>query len=161
MLTRPAISDEQISSRVCASFGLRATGVSFLPIGDVNSAAFRVTADDGAAYFLKLRGRPVPAVAVAVPAFLHRQGIPGILAPIAARTRRWWLRADGYGPVAVDPVALAYYRYERIVIDVAEYGNQIFGQQGSVEDRERGLEKLMAAFGPGDVGEIAHRSFPG
>ncbi|HET9979644.1 MAG TPA: aminoglycoside phosphotransferase family protein [Ktedonobacterales bacterium] len=65
---------------------------------------------------------------------------------------------QGYGPVMVDPVALSYYRYERIVEDVAAYGEQIFEALGSEEDREHGLVGLMAQFRPDRVVGIAHRT---
>lgn len=65
----------------------------------------------------------------------------------------------GYGSTAIDPVALAYYRYERIVADVAAYGEQIFGAHGSVEDREDGLRRLMGQFLPHQVVAIAHQTY--
>ncbi len=65
----------------------------------------------------------------------------------------------GYGPVEIDQFALAYYRYERIVADLAAYGLQIFGVQGSVEDREHGLRALMSQFRPNGVVDIAHRTY--
>lgn len=66
---------------------------------------------------------------------------------------------QGYGATDIDPVALSYYRYERIVEDVASYGEQIFGEQGSVEDREEGLRQLMGQFRPGRLVDIAHRTY--
>jgi spectinomycin phosphotransferase len=66
---------------------------------------------------------------------------------------------QGYGRVEIDLVALAYYRYERIVADFASYGMEIFGAQGSVEDRENGVRKVMGQFEPGRVIEIAHRTY--
>jgi spectinomycin phosphotransferase len=69
-----------------------------------------------------------------------------------------WFYA-GYGSTEIDPVALAYYRYERIVADIAAYATQIFGLQGSAEDRETGLRQLMSQFRPGEVVEIAHQSY--
>jgi spectinomycin phosphotransferase len=66
---------------------------------------------------------------------------------------------QGYGPVEIDLVALAYYRYERIVADFASYGMEIFGAQGSAEDRENGVRKVMGQFEPGRVIEIAHRTY--
>ena len=65
----------------------------------------------------------------------------------------------GYGPIRIDPVAIAYYRYERIVADIAAYSQEIFGVQGSVEDREEGLKQLMGQFVPNTVVDIAHRSY--
>jgi spectinomycin phosphotransferase len=66
---------------------------------------------------------------------------------------------EGYGPAELDPIALSYYRYERIVADLAAYGEQIFGVQGSVEDREVGLRRVMGQFLPNEVVAVAHRTY--
>jgi spectinomycin phosphotransferase len=66
----------------------------------------------------------------------------------------------GYGSVTVDAEALAYYRCERIVEDVAVYCDQLLldgGDQGA--DREQMLRKLVSAFDPNDVVEIAEQTF--
>ncbi|MGH2461066.1 MAG: phosphotransferase [Chloroflexota bacterium] len=76
-----------------------------------------------------------------------------------AREVAWFY--EGYGPVEVDPVALAYYRNERIVADLAAYADQILGARGSAEDREEGLRQVISQFRPGGVVEIARRSYPG
>ncbi|HEX6817541.1 MAG TPA: phosphotransferase [Ktedonobacterales bacterium] len=65
----------------------------------------------------------------------------------------------GYGLTQIDAVALSYYRYERIVADLATYGDEIFNVQASEEDRTRGLRGTMAQFLPGRVVEIAHRTY--
>ncbi|HEU4781779.1 MAG TPA: aminoglycoside phosphotransferase family protein [Ktedonobacterales bacterium] len=66
---------------------------------------------------------------------------------------------QGYGATDIDPVALSYYRYERIVEDLAAYGEQIFEALGSVEDREYGLVGTIGQFDPGRVVTIAHRTY--
>jgi spectinomycin phosphotransferase len=66
---------------------------------------------------------------------------------------------QGYGATDIDPVALSYYRYERIVEDLAAYGEQIFEAQGSAEDREHGLEGTIGQFNPGRVVSIAHQTY--
>ncbi len=43
--------------------------------------------------------------------------------------------------------------------DIAAYAEQIFGMQGSVEDREEGLRQLTDQFLPNRVVEIAHRTY--
>ena len=62
----------------------------------------------------------------------------------------------GYGQVQVDPVALAYYRCERIVQDIAVYCDELTRQTGNVEDREQSLHYLMANFAPGGTVERAY-----
>jgi spectinomycin phosphotransferase len=65
----------------------------------------------------------------------------------------------GYGPVEVDGQVLAYYRYERIVQDVAAYCSHVFLSGRRDEDRSRGLRQLESQFHPGNVVEIAHRTY--
>jgi spectinomycin phosphotransferase len=62
-------------------------------------------------------------------------------------------------PTVIDPVALSYYRYERIVADFAAYGDEIFGALTSVEDRANGLEQVWGQFLPHGVVEIAHQTY--
>jgi spectinomycin phosphotransferase len=65
---------------------------------------------------------------------------------------------QGYGQSEIDLLALCYYRYERIVVDIAEYAAQIFGRQGSIEERQKGLG-LMKQFLPNNVVDMAHRTY--
>jgi spectinomycin phosphotransferase len=70
-----------------------------------------------------------------------------------------WFYA-GYGQAAIDPIALSYYRYERIVEDFAAYGKVILDMQGTARDRADGLRRLESQFLPGNVVEMAHKSYP-
>ena len=96
MLIKPPISDDSIIACLRDSFGLHIAHVTFLPIGDANSALYRVTADSGTPYFLKLRQGNFNQVTVAVPAFLHAQGIRQVMAPIATTSHKLWVRAHGF-----------------------------------------------------------------
>jgi spectinomycin phosphotransferase len=70
MLEKPDLSDEQIISHLQEQFGLHVTELSFLPLGaDMGTAVYRVTADDGTIYFLKLR-KGFEEISVRVPLFL-------------------------------------------------------------------------------------------
>ena len=62
---------------------------------------------------------------------------------------------QGYGPVEVDQRALAYYRYERIVQDIAEFCNQLFLTTDGGEDREQAYKYFTSSFLPGHVLDVA------
>jgi spectinomycin phosphotransferase len=96
MLEKPDISDDTIIACLHDSFGLRVAHITFLPLGWVNNAVYRVTADSGTAYFLKLRRGNFDEIAVAVPAFLHAQGIRQVMAPITTTTQDLWVHTHGF-----------------------------------------------------------------
>jgi spectinomycin phosphotransferase len=61
----------------------------------------------------------------------------------------------------VDAAAVAYYRYERIVVDVVLFCREILVPGAPAADRERALVKLAGGFGPGSVADIACRTGDG
>ena len=64
----------------------------------------------------------------------------------------------GYGQTQIDPIALAYYRYERIIQDIGIYCEQIFLTNEGGEDREQSLRYLTSNFLPNNTIEIAYKS---
>lgn len=64
----------------------------------------------------------------------------------------------GYGQTQIDPIALAYYRYERIIQDIAVFCEQIFLTNEGGEDREQSLQYLTSNFLPNSTVEIAYKS---
>jgi spectinomycin phosphotransferase len=104
MLEKPDVPDETLRTCLRDHFGLRITEIVFLPIGnDVDTAVYRVVADDATPYFLKLRSwrrsGHFDATAVTIPHFLHEQGIAQIIAPIATRDGQLWARLDGFAVI--------------------------------------------------------------
>jgi spectinomycin phosphotransferase len=63
-----------------------------------------------------------------------------------------------YGQTQIDPISLAYYRYERIVQDIAVYCQQLLLTNEGGEDREQSLFYLRSNFLPNSTIEIAYRS---
>ena len=96
MLTKPNLSDDTIIACLRTSFGVHSARVTFLPLGWVYNALFRVSADTGTVYLLKLRQGHFNEIAVAVPAFLHAQGIRQVMAPIPTTTGNLWAHAHGF-----------------------------------------------------------------
>lgn len=67
---------------------------------------------------------------------------------------------EGYGPAVIDPVALAYYRYERALEDLAEFAVQILATDSSDETRQNALHWFKVQFAPGSLIEAAHALDP-
>ena len=62
---------------------------------------------------------------------------------------------QGYGPVKIDQIALSYYRYERIVQDIAEFCKQLLWTSAGGADREQSYGYFTGQFLPGHEVEIA------
>lgn len=83
MLEKPNLSDEKIAQGLRVNYGLAATAIEFLPIGyDADAWAYRITASDGARYFLKLRRGTVHDACAAVARYLEAHGVPEVVAPL-------------------------------------------------------------------------------
>jgi spectinomycin phosphotransferase len=76
-----------------------------------------------------------------------------------ARPRDEQLFFQGYGETAVNPLALAYYRFEWVVQDIGDYGERAFLSSDAGEETKRhAVAELMQMFDPGDVVEAAYAS---
>ncbi len=64
----------------------------------------------------------------------------------------------GYGKTRIDTAALAYYRYERIVTDIAVYGQGLLDTEAGGEDRAQSLRYLASNFEPGQTIDLAYRA---
>ncbi len=64
-------------------------------------------------------------------------------------TREEALFYRGYGPAHINRTALAYYRYERVIEDVAAFGQQLLERTEGNENREQALIWCMSSFLPG------------
>lgn len=62
---------------------------------------------------------------------------------------------EGYGATEVELSALAYYRCERIVEDIAAYCDHILFTPPDNDDRANGLAQLAGQFEPGGIVDIA------
>jgi spectinomycin phosphotransferase len=106
MLEKPDLPDEKILACLRGDYGLRAARIAFLPLGnDMNTAVYRVDADDATPYFLKLRSGVFDEATVAIPHFLRDQGIAQIIAPIETHAGRLWADVDGFAAILYPFVA--------------------------------------------------------
>jgi spectinomycin phosphotransferase len=64
----------------------------------------------------------------------------------------------GYGPTEIDAVALAYYRYERIIEDIAVHCEQLLLTSEGGRDREQSYRYLQSNFLPNETVEMAYKA---
>jgi spectinomycin phosphotransferase len=67
---------------------------------------------------------------------------------------------QGYGAVDLERSALAYYRWERIIQDIAEFCRQILLDSSTGEDRAQALVYFASQFEPGAEIDIAWQADP-
>jgi spectinomycin phosphotransferase len=96
----PDLTGEAVLRALETGYGIRVAEVEFLPIGnDPASWAYRIGTPSGRDWFLKVRAGAMPGAVV--PALLHRQGVPNVLAPLPA--------TSGAPAVALQRFTLALY----------------------------------------------------
>ena len=78
-----------------------------------------------------------------------------------------WLNTPGeeetlfyraYGQTEIDARAMAYYRYERIIEDIAVFCEQLLLSNIGGDDRKQSLQYLKSNFLPNNTIEIAYES---
>lgn len=65
---------------------------------------------------------------------------------------------QGYGKTEINKEILAYYRYERIVEDIAEYGNELLLKSEGGKDRQMMYKHFLDMFEPRGVVDIAFKT---
>jgi spectinomycin phosphotransferase len=97
MLEKPDLQDEEIITCLQEEYRLRAVQFAFLPLGaDLNTAVYRLVADDGTPYFLKLRSGIFDETSVTLPKYLSDQEIVQIIPPLATQTGQLWASLEAY-----------------------------------------------------------------
>jgi spectinomycin phosphotransferase len=99
MLEKPDLPESHISACLQDEYGLAALceRVVFLPLGaDRNAAVYRADAEDGNAYFVKLRRGAFNEISTALPKFLSDCGAGPIIPPLATRSGQLWTDLDGF-----------------------------------------------------------------
>jgi spectinomycin phosphotransferase len=67
---------------------------------------------------------------------------------------------QGYGDTALHQAALAYYRYERVIQDIAAFGEQLLLSEAGGEDRLQGYQYFTSNFLPGHEIDLARWADP-
>ncbi|HEX2905540.1 MAG TPA: aminoglycoside phosphotransferase family protein [Phototrophicaceae bacterium] len=64
---------------------------------------------------------------------------------------------QGYGPTDIHPLVLAYYRYERVMEDLAEFAKQVFLVDSTDETKQDSIYWITRIFAPGNDVDAAHK----
>lgn len=87
MFEKPRLDDAKILAHLWENYGLMVTDIEFLPLGhDAYAGVYRVSADDGRDYFLKVKQGTVHPVGAEVARWLADQGIRQVVAPLPTVT---------------------------------------------------------------------------
>jgi hypothetical protein len=137
---------------------------------DPNTAVYRAHSMGGPSFFVKLRRGNFNPIAVDIPKALSDEGNMAIIPPLLTimdpagcrihpvfiggglgagshtPEEEETLFCTGYTQTPLNPVALAYYRYERIVQDLVDYYQQLLWTDAGGEDRMNGLIQFRKQF---------------
>jgi spectinomycin phosphotransferase len=92
----PGLDLDSITACLNAQYDLRVRSVTFLPLGyDLNAAVYKVMAEDGTTYFLKIRFGSVHEPGLLVPWALAERGVRNVLAPLQTRSSHLWCSCEG------------------------------------------------------------------
>ncbi len=84
--------------------------------------------------------------------------IGGGVANVWNEPREETLFYEGYGKTEINKAILAYYRHERIVEDIAVYGQHLLLTVAGAEDRAEMYKHFVAMFEPNGVVDIAFKT---
>lgn len=87
--------------------------------------------------------------------------IGGGVANVWNQPREEALFYKGYGEITLNKDALAYYRHERIVVDIAEYAQALLFTNSGGADRINMYNQFLDQFAPGGVVDIAFKTDEG
>lgn len=104
MLKQPDLKEEELKRSLYSHYRLTAKDIEFLPLGaDQDTAVFKISMEDHADYFLKLRKGLFQASSVEIPSYLYKAGILHIIPPITTH--------DGQLVVHQPPYRMILYPY--------------------------------------------------
>jgi spectinomycin phosphotransferase len=64
---------------------------------------------------------------------------------------------QGYGETEIDPLVLAYYRYEWVVQEIGDFGKRVFLSNVGDATKQEAVQLFKALFQPGDVVDLAEQ----
>jgi len=85
--------------------------------------------------------------------------VVGGISSVLVGPREEELFFEGYGPAAVNPIALAYYRTAWAIGDIGGFGEEVFFMpELGVESKRLALRRFLSLFRPGEIVSLAFGS---
>jgi spectinomycin phosphotransferase len=150
MLEKPDLKTEKIIRCLWDGYGLSVGKITFLPLGaDLNTAVYRVSAEDGKDYFLKLRSGEFTEASVSVPKYLGDLGIKQVIPPLITRSGQLWGDLPPYRAILY-PFVKGHHGYERKMSaqQWTEFGTVLKKFHTTEFPREITREVLREGFSP-------------
>jgi spectinomycin phosphotransferase len=150
MLEKPDLKAEKIIRCLWDGYGLSVGKITFLPLGaDLNTAVYRVSAEDGKDYFLKLRSGEFTEASVSVPKYLGDLGIKQVIPPLITRSGQLWGDLPPYRAILY-PFVKGHHGYERKMSaqQWTEFGTVLKKFHTTEFPREITREVLREGFSP-------------
>ncbi len=93
----PNISEERLRACLQDEYNLSTVRLEFLPRGlDFKAGVYRVVAEQGTQYLLKVTSRPLYEPGFRVPRYLWDQGITSVIAPIPTKSHTLWTKLEDW-----------------------------------------------------------------
>ncbi len=96
MLERPKIDDKKIIATLKIDYGISATKVNFLPIGNASNTWIYSVDTSRGKYFLKLKKGGFDGASIETSRCLYDSGIHSIIAPLPTQAEKLWGQCDEY-----------------------------------------------------------------
>src|SRR5438552_2473621 len=93
MREQPKIPEERLRACLHDQYDLHPITLEFLPRGkDYRAGVYRAVSEQGTAYLLKVTSRSLYEPSCLVPAYLSKQGITSVVAPIPTNSNALWTK---------------------------------------------------------------------
>ncbi|HLY31146.1 MAG TPA: aminoglycoside phosphotransferase family protein [Ktedonobacterales bacterium] len=94
---QPNIKGAELRACLQDQYGLHPITLEYLALGlDYDAGVYRVVDEQGSAYLLKAQSRPLYTPCYLIPAYLHKQGIASVVAPLPTKKKTLWARLGGW-----------------------------------------------------------------
>lgn len=140
MLEKSKIEDEKIIETLKIDYGISATQVNFLPIGNASNTWIYSVDTSERRYFLKLKKGGFDEASIETSRYLYDSGISAVIAPLPTQAKKLWGQCGEY-------VLILFSYIEAVPADVSGLSDEQWREFGKtlLAIHEAGLPEGLAA----------------